>query len=241
MDALLEKVIQAHGGCSRWNEINEIVCDVAIGGPIWTAKGWQGTLDDVTCTVTPREERTVFERFTAPDLRSTFETNPETVTIENLSGERIAKLTNARAAFKGFLRATPWERTHLGYFLGYAFWNYLTTPFLLAHPDVECHEIEPWRESGQTWRRLAVTFPESISTHNPAQIFYFDQDGLQRRMDYVTEVLGSTLVAHYTSRHKDFGGITFPTRRRVFRRNPDNTSNLNMPSITLDIKSVVLR
>jgi hypothetical protein len=30
------------------------------------------------------------------------------------------------------------------------------------------------------------------------------------------------------------------TRRRVFRRNPDNTVNLNLPSITLDIHDVDL-
>jgi len=27
-------------------------------------------------------------------------------------------------------------------------------------------------------------------------------------------------------------------RRRIFRRNPDNTVNLNQPSITLDIRNV---
>jgi hypothetical protein len=30
------------------------------------------------------------------------------------------------------------------------------------------------------------------------------------------------------------------TRRRIFRRNPDNTVNLNQPSITLDIGNVEL-
>jgi hypothetical protein len=30
------------------------------------------------------------------------------------------------------------------------------------------------------------------------------------------------------------------TRRRIFRTNPDNTVNLNMPSITLDIGNVEL-
>ena len=36
----------------------------------------------------------------------------------------------------------------------------------------------------------------------------------------------------------DFGGIVTPTRRRVFRRNPDGTSNLNVPSITIDVDDV---
>lgn len=37
---------------------------------------------------------------------------------------------------------------------------------------------------------------------------------------------------------KTFGGLLVATRRRVFRRNPDNSVNLNLPSITLDIHDV---
>jgi len=59
-------------------------------------------------------------------------------------------------------------------------------------------------------------------------------------MDYVTEILGRTLVAHYTARHRSFGGLVVPTWRHVFRRNPDGTANLNMHSITINIEDVVL-
>ena len=85
-----------------------------------------------------------------------------------------------------------------------------------------------------------MRLPRSIATHNPEQVFYFDSEGLQRRMDYIVEINGSTLVGHYTSRYKDFDGLQVATRRRVFRRNPDNTVNLNLPSITLDIRDVEL-
>lgn len=47
---------------------------------------------------------------------------------------------------------------HLGYFIGYAFWNYPTTPFLFTYPGVRAREIEPWQESGLTWRLLHVSF-----------------------------------------------------------------------------------
>ncbi len=240
MDALLSEVLEKHGGLARWREFKSLSAHVSIGGPLWKVKGWEGALTDVSVTIDTRVERTTFEPFTDPNLRAIFEVNPERVTIETSDGELVQDLRDARARFKGFVRTTPWERTHLGYFLGYAFWNYLTTPFLFTIPGVEAREIEPWREAGQTWRRLAVHFPESVGTHNPRQVFYFDTDGLQRRMDYVTEILGSTLVAHYSSRHRPFDGIVVPTRRRVFRRNPDNTSNLNMPSITIDIHDVAL-
>jgi hypothetical protein len=112
-------------------------------------------------------------------------------------------------------------------------------PFLLTYPDVQVREIEPWREVGQTWRRQ-VRFPPSITTHNPDQVFYFDTFDMQRRLDYIAEVNGSSLISHYTSRYKNFDGLLVATRRRVFRRNPDDTVNLNLPSITLDIHDVEL-
>jgi hypothetical protein len=233
--------LEKHGGLAHWREFKSLSAHVSIGGPLWTIKGWEGGLTDVTVTIDTRVEHTTFESFTAPNLCAIFEVGPKRVTSETTSGEQVQELRDARASFKGFVRTTSWERTHLGYFPGYALWNYLTTPFLFTFPGVEAREIEPSREAGQTWRRLAVHFPESVATHNPRQVFYFDTDGQQRRMDYVTEILGSTLVTHYSSRHRSFGGIVVPTRRRVFRRNPDNTSNLNMPSITIDIQNVMLQ
>jgi hypothetical protein len=194
VDALLS------GGLARWREFKSLSAHMSIGGPLWAIKGWEEVLTDVTVTIDTRVERTTFEPFTDPNLRVIFEVDTERVTIETTDGEQVRELRDARAGFKGFVRTTPWERTHLGYFLGYAF-----------------------------------------GTISPHQVFYFDTDGLQRRMDYVTEILDSTLVAHYSSRHRSFGGILIPTRRRVFRRNPDNTSNLNMPSITIDIHDVMLQ
>jgi hypothetical protein len=106
---------------------------------------------------------------------------------------------------------TPWDVLQLAYFIGYALWNYLTTPFLFTYPGVEAREIEPSHEAGQTWRRPQVTFPGSIATQSPRQVFYFDADGLQRRMDYVTEPLGSVIRAltRTTSLNATAGAISY--------------------------------
>jgi hypothetical protein len=42
------------------------------------------------------------------------------------------------------------------YFISYASWNYLTTPFFLARPDVTVEEGQASQEDGQTWRSLHV-------------------------------------------------------------------------------------
>jgi hypothetical protein len=237
-DALVTKVLNAHGGLDRWTAIRRITAALSIGGPLWAAKGWPGALEHETVEIDTRREHSSFAPFTSRDRRMVFDGADESVAIETLDGRPVEHRAQARESFKGFTRATPWDQFHLGYFIGYAFWNYLTTPLLFTFPGVETEEIAPWREAGQRWRRLRVSFPPSLATHNPEQVFYFDEDGLQRRMDYVTEVLGSTLVAHYTGAHAAFDGLVMPTRRRVFRRNQDGTSNLNIPSITIDVGQV---
>jgi hypothetical protein len=113
-----------------------------------------------------------------------------------------------------------------------------TTSFLLTYPGVQAREISPWQEDGQTWRRLHATFPASITTHSAEQVFYFGADGLLRRLDYTTEVNAGDLVAHYTEGYKTFDGLAFPTRRRVYRRNPGSTPDRSQAAITLDIHDI---
>ena len=114
-------------------------------------------------------------------------------------------------------------------------WNYLTTPFLLTYPGVQTREITLWQEDDGTWRRLLATFPPEITTHSAEQVFYFGDDGLLRRLDYTTEVNAGDPVAHYTEGYKTFDGLAFPTRRRVYRRNPNGTPDRSLTAITLDI------
>ena len=107
----------------------------------------------------------------------------------------------------------------MGEFISYATWLYLAEPLLFSLPRVKVREVEPWEEDGETWRRLGVTFPDTIASHSTVQTYYFDSvTGLQRRMDYDVEVNGWAGVAHYTSEHKDFDGLVTPPRRRVLLR-----------------------
>jgi hypothetical protein len=100
-------------------------------------------------------------------------------------------------------------------------------------------QITKESDDGQTWRLLQVTFPDTIATHNREQVFHYDAEGMQRRMDYAPDVSGNPAVAHYTSDPKTFGGIVFPSGR-VHRQNPDGTANLTVTTIPIDIHDITV-
>jgi len=238
MDALLASVLTAHGGLDHWSTVQALSVRLSLGGPFWGAKGWPDLLVDGTIDLDARREHLVSTSFTAPDRRAVFDVDPERVTIQTADGTIVEQRVDPRASFAGYDVSTPWDAIQVAYFSSYALWNYLTTPFLFTYPGVEAHEIEPWQEEGQTWRRLRVTFPPTIATHTPEQTFYYDADGMQRRLDYLVQVSGNALVAHYTDEPKTFGGLVFPTRRRVYRRRPDGTADRSRAAITVDIHDI---
>jgi hypothetical protein len=99
---------------------------------------------------------------------------------------------------------------------------------------------DPWDEDGETWRRLAVTFPPSNANHNPDQVFYYDERFMQRRMDYSPHVSGNPQIARYTHDPKTFDGFVFPTRQLVHRRDADGVADHSFAAITIDIDTVAV-
>ncbi len=134
-----------------------------------------------------------------------------------------------------------WDALDILYFGGYAIWNYLCTPFLLDYPDVHLTRGADWEQGGETWRRLAARFPDTLPTHCRDQIFYIDDRGFIRRHDYTAEVIGGyACAAHYCDRHRTFDGILFPTRRRVLPRRRNNRSSPFPILVWIDIDRIEL-
>jgi hypothetical protein len=240
MDDLLSFVLDANGGLDRWAKASVLTADVSVGGAFWGRQGWPGILGGETVTLDTRREHIELAPLGGPGRSSVFDTGPERLAILAADGTVVGQRDDPRASFAGFDRTTPWDLIQTTYFISYAMWNYLTSPFLFTYPGVETKEIEPWQENGQTWRALAVTFPDTIATHSTEQIFYFDATGKQQRLDYQPAVNGNTPVAPYTDDHRTFDGIVFPTRRRIYRRNADRTADKSEATITLDLDSITL-
>ncbi len=209
---------------------------MSIVGALWARKGWPDALKNVRVTAEITEQQLNYEPFTAEGLRSFY--CPDLVAIETLDGKRLKQRTNPRSAFASHKPATPWDDLHLAYFSGYAMWNYLNTPFIFARPGFAAEEIGPWVEGHQTWRRLKVSFPESVATHSPEQVFYIDDRGLIARLDYSADISGGVPSAHYPSDYRDFEGIMIPTRRRAYLRNIDGTPIQDGAVVAIDISNM---
>jgi hypothetical protein len=159
------------------------------------------------------------------------------VWIARPDGAVVEERKSPRAAFAGHERSTPWDRLHLTYFIGYAMWNYLTVPFLFTRRGFETRELDPHREGEETWRVPEVTYPPDIPAHCSVQRLYFDSDGMLKRLDYVTDVLGG-VGAHYCYDPKKFAGLVIPTLRRVVRRAPEGPRLSGPTSFLLDYSHV---
>ena len=235
MTDLLDRAVAAHGGLELFNHFKKVSAHLVTGGALQSLKGQAGVLS-THVTVELQQEHVSFAPFKLPNQRAVF--TPERVAIETNAGAVVAERSNPRAAFAGHARETPWDDLHLIYFAGYAMWTYLTVPFSLTWAGFEAWEIEVWQEQGETWRRLKVIFPPSIASHSTEQTFYFGDDGLLRRHDYVDEIAGNFPVAHYVSAYQDISGFLIPTKRRVFARQPDNTPKLDMLTVSIDLSDI---
>ena len=213
---LLDEAIEASGGMDRWNRLKRFTLHLSIDGALFSRLGQAGRFKDMVAEGYSQTQSVRFTGFTGPDKCGLYQ--PDCVSIESPEGEVLRSWHVPHRAFLDHARDTGWDELHSLFFCGFSVWSYLTTPFLLAHPEVEAEELPPWHENDQLWRRLRAVFPPSVVTHCPEQIFYFDAHGLQRRTDH--ELLGGR-VAHYSWAHQAFCDIVIPTLRQSLMLRPD--------------------
>ncbi|MEU2228657.1 hypothetical protein [Streptomyces sp. NPDC018347] len=216
MSDLLNTVLDAHGGRTRWEEADHISARQFFGGALWGMKGHPGALDDVDVTVGLRRQYVRQEPFFQDGHHVTF--TGDRVAVEDTEGTLVEELTDPRASFAGHDLMTPWTRLQLAYFSGSAMWTYLAEPLSLTFPGVRTEEIGTWTEDGEKFRRLHVVFPASIATLSTEQTLYVDSSGLIRRRDYSVEIAGNTPAAHYISGHREVSGLVIPTTRMIYSR-----------------------
>ncbi len=210
-DDRLGPVLAAHGGLDRWRGITAVEAVISVDGFLFTAKH-RPPLRRVKVRAWAHEPRFTVEDPGSPG--GVGEWIGDEVRQRDVAGAVTARRDRARAAMFGLRRELWWDDLDFLYFSGYAMWNYLTTPFLLANPGVE---VEPLPPGPVGPLGLRATFPASLPTHCRTQDFWFGPEGELRRLVYVADVVGWwARVAHDVSAYREAGGLRFPTRRRVY-------------------------
>jgi hypothetical protein len=233
---LTSTVIDAHGGLDRWNQLTTVDLHLAIGGVMWAMKGHDGVINEIDSRLGLHRQYVTQFPFTAPGLRTSY--TPDRIAVETYAGEVVEERLNPRQSFAGHVVETPWDRLHLAYFAGYAVWLYVTAPFSFTYPGFQVKEVEPWQENGETWRVLNVTFPENVASHSREQRYYFGDDGLIRRIDFDTEVLGGAPATHYVSEYQNVDGIMVGTRRHIYVRGADGKPQSDPLLVSLKLTDI---
>lgn len=220
-DDVMRAALKAHGGLDRWRNVAYVSADVAFDGVAWNTKTREHPLPHARVTVETGEQRTVLTPFLGADRRSSYSPGLAAVVLADGRVERAR--SQPRAAFVNDTGETAWDELKLAYFTGFAFWNYLNLPFLVARPGFVVEEVAPVKTSTGTWQRVSYSFPREIATHNRVQAMYFDEEGILRRLDYNSEIFGGLSTAHMLSGYETVDGIQFPTRREIVPRDQDGT------------------
>lgn len=236
MTALLDKVIDAHGGMNRWKRYAKVEASIVSGGGLFALKGLPQDSQPRRMTVWLHEQRASVQPFGAPDQRTMF--TPNRIAIEKLDGALVTERHSPRDSFAGHQMNTPWDPLQRAYFNGAALWTYLTTPFLMAIEGVRVEEMEPWHEGSETWSVLRAYFPGCIETHCLVQDYFFGEDCLLRRHDYALTIAGGFAAAQLTSNYTEAGGIRLPTKRLAYARAPDRQPILDVLLVSMDIANV---
>ena len=146
MCALLDEVLDAHGGAERWATARRIRCRARSAGLLLRTRAPGNRLADVGIEVAVGDPRWAAAPFPGPGRRGVFEHGE--ARIESDDGDVLESRAEPRPLFfgrSGLRRNLRWDSLDLVYFAGYAWWNYLNAPHLLTRSGVEVHEIEPWR------------------------------------------------------------------------------------------------
>lgn len=237
--SVIDDAVDAHGGRERWLAVTSLSAPVSMGGSLWSGKGHDGAFADAAVVIDPHRQHVEFSGFGPRRLHTWFE--PGLVSVRTEDGTEIDRRLDPRASFPQDATA-PWDNIQVAYFASYAIWNYLTLPYLLTTPGIRTAEIEPWPGADSSWRRASADFADAtVDTHNRLQYYSFDSDNLLVRHDYDAEVLGGAPASNQATAYREFGGLLFPSRRRVTARGADGAAGIGPILVSIDFGEITVR
>ena len=214
--ALLEAAVRRHGGWDAWRALRVVVVEPKrLSGLVPWIKGYGRTFRlPARAEIFPHDDRAVFFDYPEPGATGTFVRGA--LALMDARGEVVAS-TDARPSFHGLRKLRRWSAAEALYFFGYALTHYHALPFTLGRgrPLGVCRV----RYEGRRLTGVEVELPPELHTHSPRQTFYFEEDGLLRRHDYVADIVGPwARGAHFWRDFVTVGGLEMATVRHVVAR-----------------------
>ena len=200
------RALEAYGGEVVWRSAHSVQATVTVGGLLFQQKGIN-IPPHARFTIDVQRPHTVIDPVDGTGDVGILD--GFTVTIESSDGKLLQQREDARLHLQNASLSTTWDRLNLVYFLGYAFWGYMTLPSQLMRTDIA------WTELGNG--ELQADYGSSLPVHSRTQRFWFDtKSGLLRRNDYapVAAAVGVD-VANVVFEHRTSSGIPYASKRRV--------------------------
>jgi hypothetical protein len=215
--ALLERAVARHGGWAAWRALQSVTLELrALSGLVPALKGARRTFPSPSrAQVFPHEYRAVFHDYPSAGCRGVFTAGA--VQLLDAGGTVIKSSPDHRRSFRGLRKWRRWSPADALYFFGYALTHYHGLPFTLA--EARPIGLGQIRCEGRRLTGVDVELPATLHTHSRRQSFYFDDEGLLRRHDYVADIVGwMARGAHFWRDFVRVQGVEIARARHVVMR-----------------------
>lgn len=214
-DNLLTQVCDAHGGLARWRAVEAIDFALSSSGLAFSSHGQGSALVGLNVRLWPHQRRVELHHYGEPGGLGVW--TPEHVAHYAADGRLLAERQHPRAQFSRLRKRLVWDKLDMLYFGGYALWNYLSFPFVLAEPGVRVSL--PTAVDRCAGAGLVAEFDASVPTHSARQVFHLNQALHLTQHDYTADVIGSwATAANCALASTEVAGLRFYTRRHVTPR-----------------------
>lgn len=215
--ALLDIAVRRHGGWDAWRSLSTVIVEPKrLSGMLPWLKGYGRTFClPSRAEIDPHAARAVFLDYPTSGAKGAFDRG--SVTMTDVSGAVVESAANARDVFRGWRKAKRWTPADALYFFGYALTHYHGLPFTLGRgKPLAIHRVSYDR---RVLKGVEVELPADLHTHSRRQTFYFEEDGLLRRHDYVADIVGPwARGAHFWTDFVTVAGLEMARVRHVVAR-----------------------
>jgi hypothetical protein len=181
LTSLLDQVLEAHGGLQQWNKLSDLVTEIQMEGHLCLPPAPSSTIPQSHAFFSLRQQRVVI---VTDDGGQRILIEPHLVSFLGDRGTQLKVLPISERAVWAACAEGNLDLLRTAYVLGFTIRNYITAPFLYTDPGFIIEEIDPWRENGETWRVLRISFPSNVGAPARVQYAYYGADGLLRRTRY---------------------------------------------------------